>query len=81
MYDYNICLENSVEEFEKVCKRIEQAFPDVKKMNILEDVDGSLVQTYVKDGKEIDVHNDYEVGAIFIKSEMDIAFIMENLVA
>ena len=81
MFDYNVYAENSVEEFKKACERVEKAFPDAEKLEILVDVDGSTVQTYVKDGKDIDVHNDYEVGAVFIKSEIDIAPAINDLVA
>ena len=81
MFDYTICSENNIEEFKKVCLRIEKTFPEVEKLLLLEDVDGSSVQTYVKDGKDIDVHNDYEIGAVFIRSEIDITLIIESLVA
>jgi hypothetical protein len=81
MFNYNVYAENSIEEFRKVCERIEKAFPNVEKLKILIDVDGSTVQTYVENGKDIDVYNDYEVGAVYIKSEIDIALAINDLVA
>ena len=81
MFEYNVYAENNMVEFEKVCAKIEKAFPEAKKLTILVDVDGSMIQTYVYNKKDIDVHNDYEVGAVFIKSEIDITLILDSLVA
>ena len=37
---------------------------------MLTDVDGTTIQTYTYKGKDIDVYDDYDVGAVFIKSEI-----------
>ena len=71
-FDYTIFKDNSQSEFKKACKLIERSFPDAKKKKLLIDVDGSTIQTYTKDGKDIDVYDDYDVGAVFVKSEIDL---------
>ena len=42
------------------------------KNKLLIDVDGSLIQTYKYNGKDIDVYDDYDVGAVYVKSEIDL---------
>ena len=71
-FDYTIFKDNSQSEFKKACKLIERSFHDAKKNKLLIDVDGSTIQTYTKDGKDIDVYDDYDVGAVFVKSEIDL---------
>ena len=71
-YDYTIFPDNSPNEFKKACSKIESAFPNFKKNKLLIDVDGSTIQTYTKDNKDIDVYDDYDVGAVFVKSEINL---------
>lgn len=75
MFDYTVCKENSPKEFKTTCKSIEQNFPFAKKQKLLVDVDGSTIQTYTENGKDIDVFDDYDVGAVYIKSEVNLAHI------
>ncbi len=72
MFDYTIYKENSSEVFKKTCGEIERLFPDAEKNKMLVDVDGSTIQTYTQDGKDIDVYDDYEVGAVYVKSEIQL---------
>ena len=72
MFDYNIYPDNSPEKFKKVCKLIESQLPQAKKSKLLIDVDGSTIQTYTIDGKDIDVYDDYDIGAVFVKSEVEL---------
>ena len=71
-FDYTIFKDNSQSEFKKACKLIERSFPDAKKNKLLIDVDGSTIQTYTKEGKDIDVYDDSDGGAVFVKSEIDL---------
>ena len=71
-FDYTIFKDNSQSEFKKACKLIERSFPDSKKNKLLIDVDGSTIQTNTKDGKDIDVYDDFDVGAVIVKSEIDL---------
>lgn len=70
MYSYNIWIDNSPKKFKDACATIEKEFPDVEKKKMLVDVDGTTIQTYTHKGKDIDVFDDYEVGAVFVKSEI-----------
>lgn len=80
-FDYTIWKDNSPEQFKKACASIERAFPDVDKEKLLVDVDGSTVQVYALDGKEAVVFDDYDVGAVFAKSDFDLsaAFTQQNI--
>ena len=73
MFDYTFCTENSNKKFKEACNIIEKAFPNAKKHTLLVDVDGTTIQTYTQSGKDIDVYDDYDVGVVYIKSEIDIA--------
>ena len=35
------------------------------------DVEGSTIQNFFKEGKEIIVYNDYDIGAVVVKSKVD----------
>ena len=72
MYDYTIFPDNSPKEFKKVCKMIQSAFPNATVHELLVDVDGSTLQKFIYDGKRINVYDDYCVGAVYIKSEVDL---------
>ncbi|MCU6719897.1 hypothetical protein OCV67_08150 [Porcipelethomonas ammoniilytica] len=71
-YDYNIYPDNSPQKFKETCKKIEKAFPNANKRKLLIDVDGSTIQTYSENSKDIDVYDDYDIGAVFVKSEINL---------
>lgn len=73
MFDFTVYKDNSVTEFKKACAIFEEKFPQAYKENILEDVDGTLIQSYQINGKETTIYNDYDVGAVYLKSEMDLS--------
>ena len=72
VFDYNIYTENSPKIFKETCKKIERAYQTAQKKDLLVDVDGSTIQTYNIDGKDIDVFDDYDIGAVFVKSEVNL---------
>lgn len=72
MFSYNIEKEASEKKFIESCKKIEKNIPDIQKNDILEDVDGTQIQIYHKNGKKIKVMNDYEVDAVYIDSEINL---------
>ena len=72
MFEYSICTVPDNDIFARQCKAIEQNIPDLQKMELIIDVDGSKIQSYIKDGKRIDVHNSNYVGAVFINSEIEL---------
>ena len=72
MFDYTIYPNNSPKEFKKVCDKIKALFPNAIEQPLLTDVDGSTVQTFIQGGKDIDVYDDYDVGAVYVKSEIEL---------
>ena len=72
MFDYTVYQNNSTDEFKKACNKIKEAFPNATIQKLLVDVDGSTIQTFTQDGKDIDVYDDYEVGAVYVKSEIEL---------
>ena len=77
-YDYNICTEADRDIFIKQCKALEKHIPNLVKDKLLEDVDGSETQIYFLDGKKIVVHNSYYIGAVYIKSEIELEHFFDN---
>ena len=72
MFDYTICKAPDSDIFLRQCKALEKNIPDLKKIEILIDIDGSQIVVYFKDGKKVTVHNSYYVGAVYIQSEFDL---------
>ena len=70
MYTYNIMKQADEKIFYNICKRIEAGIENVEKKQLLEDVDGTLIQLYDIGGKEIKVVNDIEVDAVYVDSEI-----------
>lgn len=75
MYDYSISLNNDPKEFKKVCVQIENHYTEAKKKEQLVDVDGTTIQSYAIGEKKIIVYDDYDVGAVYIRSDMEIPFL------
>lgn len=71
-YDYNICTNADEQTFENQCRALETHIPNLVKDKLLEDVDGSKMQRYYKDKKEILVKNSNYIGAVFIESEIEL---------
>ena len=72
MYSYTICNQPDSKLFEKQCHALEKHIPDLSKGDLLEDVDGSQIQVYAKDGAKILVHNSEYVGVLYIESEIEL---------
>ncbi len=75
MFEYTVYRDNSAKEFKRACAVIEQHYPDAKKGELLIDVDGSVVQTYTHQEKDIDIYDDYDIGIVYVKSEIDLSHI------
>lgn len=78
MFDYTIFPDNSSTKFKEICAIIEEAYPKAAKKELLIDVDGSTIQTYTENGRDIDVFDDYDVGAIYVKSEIDLKALFDS---
>lgn len=73
MFEYAICTEPDEDVFYRQCKALEKRFPEMKKLNMLDDVDGTLIQRYIHPEGKIKVKNDYLVGAVWVQSEFDLS--------
>ena len=72
MFDYTVHSNNSPTIFKEICNKIKEAFPNAIMHKLLVDVDGTTIQTFTLNEKDIDVYDDYEVGAVYIKSEIEL---------
>jgi len=73
MYEYNIMPNVSTDRFQSICEEVRTLFPQAKQEKLLQDVDGSLIQVFVQHGGRIAVHNDMEIGALYVKSDMPLS--------
>ena len=73
-YQYSVWPDNSVEQFNKACTQIEKNIPIISKRKLVVDVDGSTIQQYTGlNNKEIVIFDDYEIGAVYIDSDIDLS--------
>lgn len=70
LFDYNIYPDNSAKRFKATCEKIESSILGLRKQDLLVDVDGTTIQVYEKDKKRIIVFDDYDIGAVFVKSDI-----------
>ena len=71
-YEYNISSENSPEIFKIICSKIEETYPELQKNVLLVDVDGTTIQVYYINDLKVTVYDDYEVGAVYVLSDLDL---------
>ena len=71
MFEYSVCNVYDADIFKKQCAALEKHIPDLSEKNYLEDVDGSQIQVYECNGKQLKIVNDKLVG-VFIESDIDI---------
>lgn len=74
MKTYSVCTVPDDDIFRKMCAKIEETIPDLEKEKLLEDVDGSMFQKYTSGEQTLIVKNSYEVGAVYIETDMDIDY-------
>ena len=72
MFSYNICTQADDTIFIKQCTALEKNIPEIQKETLFQDVDGSQIQIYKLNGKQIKVCNSYYVDAVFIDSEVEL---------
>lgn len=72
MYEYSICNQVDEEIFFKQCAALEKNIPNLKKLELLIDVDESKIQKYLLGDKEINVHNSNYENEVYIKSEVEL---------
>lgn len=78
MFKYTVAKEADNKAFLSACNKIENQIHPLKKETPLVDVDGSVIQVYYCKNKKIKVLNDYEVDAVYIRSEKDLSDLFKN---
>lgn len=73
MFEYNIATKADEKIFNDIVSLIENSLPNAKKMKQIDDVDGTNIQTFTISNKDIDIYNDYEIDAVYIKSNYDLS--------
>ncbi|MGI6361780.1 MAG: hypothetical protein ACOX05_05760 [Bacillota bacterium] len=76
-YEYVICNVFDEDIFKRQCAALERNIPALIKNDYLEDVDGSQIQSYLLNGKEVNVLNAAHYG-VEIRSQVDINPYFEN---
>lgn len=72
MHEYNICYQADTGLFYKQCRALEQHIPGLQAAELLEDVDGTLVQRYQHPNGSVKVKNDIQVDALYVISDFDL---------
>lgn len=72
LYDYTIKPDADMTSFSALSLKM-AAIPGIEKRNRIVDVDGSIMDFYSHNNKEIIAHIDYYVGAIYIESDVDLS--------
>ena len=72
-YEYTIHPNNSPELFQSACALIDNNIKYTKKEELIVDVDGSTYQEYYIDNNKIVVFDDYDVGAVYVESDIDLS--------
>ncbi len=72
-FDYTICGEYSIEKYHETVAFVEKNFPDFRaEKEIIEPLDGDMIQIFKHEGDEIRVVNDYMTGAVYVESSIAI---------
>lgn len=78
MIEYAICNQADQEIFHQQCLALEKNIPGIRKEELLEDVDGSLIQSYLLGQSRIVVYNSYYTNEVYIKSDIDLRQFFNN---
>lgn len=71
-YDYTVLPDNSTKVFKETCNTIKNKFANIISKDLLVDVDGTTIQEYIVDDKSIVIYDDYDVGAVYVKSQINL---------
>lgn len=70
MHEYNICNIADEEIFKKQCDAILKKVPGIRTEDEITDVDKSVIHIYETDNGAIRVYLDYNIGAVYVKSNL-----------
>lgn len=72
MFEYTVCTQANESLFYQQCKSIEDNVPGLTASELLDDVDGTLVQRYSHQRGCVVVKNDCQVDALYVQSDFDL---------
>ncbi len=72
VFDYTISPQNDAKVFKDTCNKLQDAFEGFTRKKMLVDVDGTTIQEYLLKQKSIVVYDDYDVGAVYVKSQIEL---------
>lgn len=77
MFEYDVCNQTDKQLFEKCLNKLKNII-GMNFIDVLEDVDGSLIGRFIFDGKTVTLRNDENVDALYIRSETDLENVLFN---
>ena len=78
-YDYTVSRDNSPRIFKDTCKRLDSFLKGFEKFDLLVDVDGSTIQIYKQEDRKVIVYDDYDIGVVFVKSDVDLGNVVVDV--
>jgi hypothetical protein len=72
-FQYTVFRDNSPKMFKAACGLVKETFPDFHAEKLLIDVDGSTIQVFRRGTEKIVIFDDYDVGAVLVKSDVDLS--------
>lgn len=80
MFGYTVSMTANEKTFQKICDIIENELSPITKGNYLVDVDGSLIQNYRVGCNKIIIHNDYDIDAVYVDSDIDLSKLLVDYI-
>ena len=72
-FDYTICSDYNIEKYRETVEIIAKKFPEFHaKKEIVDSLDGDMIQIFEHENDKIQVVNDYMTGAVYVKSTVAI---------
>lgn len=72
-FDYTICGEYDTKKYHETVAHIAKVFPDFRaKKEVVDPLDGDMIQVFERGNDEIRVVNDYMAGAVYVESTIEI---------
>lgn len=73
MYEYGVCSQADKNIFNKQCLALEKNITGLQKGVLKEiDVDGHIIQSYILQGKNIEVHLNKYLNEVYVKSDIEL---------
>lgn len=72
-FDYTICSDYNIKKYRETVEIIAKKFPEFHaKKEIVDPLDGDMIQIFERENDKIQVVNDYMTGAVYVESTVSI---------